>query len=61
MLYGAALVAGVAALRWGPCLGFDPSPAYVGALLYLAIPGSVIGFTAYLTVVHRIGPRRRPT
>jgi drug/metabolite transporter (DMT)-like permease len=57
MLYGAALVATVAALRGVP-FGFDPSPAYVGALLYLAIPGSVIGFTAYLTVVHRIGPEK---
>ena len=57
MLIGAALVAGVAASRGVP-FGFDPSPAYVGALLYLAIPGSVIGFTAYLTVVHRIGPEK---
>jgi drug/metabolite transporter (DMT)-like permease len=27
-------------------------------LLYLAIPGSVIGFTAYLTLVGRMGPER---
>ncbi|TNY03362.1 EamA family transporter, partial [Escherichia coli] len=31
---------------------------YVGALVYLAIPGSVIGFTAYLTLVGRLGPER---
>ncbi|RQO59792.1 EamA family transporter [Paucibacter sp. KBW04] len=31
---------------------------YTGALLYLAIPGSVIGFTAYLTLVGRLGPER---
>lgn len=31
---------------------------YVGALLYLAIPGSVIGFTAYLMLVGRLGPER---
>lgn len=31
---------------------------YLGALLYLAIPGSVIAFTAYLTLVGRIGPDR---
>jgi drug/metabolite transporter (DMT)-like permease len=37
---------------------FDPSARYVGALLYLAIPGSVIGFTAYLTLVGRLGPER---
>jgi len=31
---------------------------YVGSLLYLVIPGSVIGFTAYLTLVGRMGPER---
>jgi len=31
---------------------------YSAALLYLAIPGSVIGFTAYLTLVGRLGPER---
>jgi len=36
----------------------EPSTRYVGALLYLAIPGSVIGFTAYLLLVGRIGPDR---
>jgi drug/metabolite transporter (DMT)-like permease len=36
----------------------EPSVRYVGALLYLAIPGSVIGFTAYLMLVGRIGPER---
>jgi drug/metabolite transporter (DMT)-like permease len=30
----------------------------VGAWLYLAIPGSVIGFTAYLTLVGRLGADR---
>ena len=38
--------------------GTDASPQYVGSLLYLAIPGSVIGFTAYLTLVGRMGPER---
>jgi len=37
---------------------FDSSWRYTGALLYLAIPGSVIGFTAYLTLVGRLGPER---
>jgi drug/metabolite transporter (DMT)-like permease len=37
---------------------FDPSPRYVGALLYLAVPGSVVAFTAYLLLVGRIGPDR---
>jgi drug/metabolite transporter (DMT)-like permease len=55
MLYGAGIVAIFAVARGIP-FTFDPSPAYVGALLYLAIPGSVIGFTTYLTVMHRLGP-----
>ncbi len=42
----------------GTPLSMDWSPTYVGALLYLAIPGSVVGFTAYLMLVGRIGPDR---
>lgn len=57
MLYGAVIMALFAALKGVP-FNFDPSPTYVGALLYLAIPGSVIAFTAYLTVVHRLGPEK---
>ncbi|WP_132541172.1 DMT family transporter [Plasticicumulans lactativorans] len=57
MLYGTLLLAAVAALRGVP-FTFDASPHYVAALLYLAIPGSVIGFTAYLTLVGRIGADR---
>ncbi|WP_323844888.1 DMT family transporter [Microbulbifer magnicolonia] len=36
----------------------DTRPIYVGSLLYLAIPGSILGFTAYLTLVGRIGANR---
>ena len=36
----------------------DWSARYIGALWYLVIPGSVIGFTAYLTLVGRMGPER---
>jgi drug/metabolite transporter (DMT)-like permease len=43
------------ALAQGERPAFDASPSYVGAWLYLAIPGSVIGFTAYLTLVGRLG------
>lgn len=32
--------------------------SYIAPLLYLAIPGSVITFTAYLTLVNRIGPQK---
>jgi len=50
------LVAGC--LLGGVPMAFDPSPGYVGALLYLALPGSVVGFTAYLMLVGRLGPER---
>jgi drug/metabolite transporter (DMT)-like permease len=57
MLVGTlALVAGCAALGIAPA--FDASPGYVGAWLYLALPGSVVGFTAYLLLVGRLGPER---
>ncbi len=46
------------ALAAGLPFEFDLSPRYVGAWLYLAVPGSVIGFTAYLTLVGRLGPER---
>jgi len=52
----AVLAVGCAAAGVAPA--FDPSARYVGAWLYLAIPGSVIGFTAYLTLVGRLGPER---
>jgi drug/metabolite transporter (DMT)-like permease len=44
----------VAGVPWA----FEANERYVGALLYLAIPGSVIGFTAYLTLVGRLGPEK---
>jgi drug/metabolite transporter (DMT)-like permease len=57
MLIGSTTL-GVAAFALGMPFALDPSPRYLGALLYLAIPGSVIGFTAYLVLVGRIGPDR---
>ena len=57
MLYGALMLAGYCVVSGVP-LTFDTSPRYVGSLLYLAVPGSVIGFTAYLTLVGRMGPER---
>jgi drug/metabolite transporter (DMT)-like permease len=57
MLVGTViLLAGI--VLSGTPLTMDWSPAYLGALLYLAIPGSVVGFTAYLMLVGRIGPDR---
>ncbi|MGO4379040.1 DMT family transporter [Pseudoduganella sp. RAF53_2] len=57
MLIGASMLT-VGALALGMPFTFDPSPRYVIGLLYLGIPGSVIGFTAYLLLVGRIGPDR---
>jgi len=57
MAVGTAILTAYALLAGVPW-AFDTSPRYVGALLYLAIPGSVIGFTAYLTLVGRLGPER---
>ena len=42
----------------GTPFGFEWSARYIGSLLYLVVPGSVIGFTAYLTLVGRMGPER---
>ncbi|MGV2894513.1 DMT family transporter [Achromobacter sp. AGC78] len=57
MLYGAAILLAGCLVACLP-FQFDTSTPYVGALLYLAIPGSVIAFTAYLTLVGRMGPAR---
>ena len=57
MLVGTAVLA-VGCVATGVAPAFDTSVSYVGAWLYLAIPGSVIGFTAYLMLVGRLGPER---
>ncbi|SFP84509.1 DMT family transporter [Pseudomonas borbori] len=57
MLYGASMLVAICLINGTP-FGFEWSTRYVGSLLYLAIPGSVIGFTAYLTLVGRMGPER---
>ena len=57
MLIGSTIVGG-GALLLGMPFTIDPSPRYLGALFYLAVPGSVIAFTAYLVLVGRIGPDR---
>jgi drug/metabolite transporter (DMT)-like permease len=36
----------------------EPDVRYLGALAYLAVFGSVVGFTAYLMLVGRMGPER---
>lgn len=57
MGYG-ALFLFIAIFARGIPIGFDPSLAYVGSLVYLAVFGSVIAFTCYLTLVGREGPGR---
>lgn len=54
MLYGTLLIATIALLRGD---NFTPqwTLSYIGALLYLAVFGSVIAFGAYFTLVGRIG------
>jgi drug/metabolite transporter (DMT)-like permease len=37
---------------------FDPSPLYVGALVYLAVFATILGFGCYLTLLGRIGADR---
>ena len=57
MTYGTLTIAVVAAVKdivWT----FDPRPAYVLSLLYLAAFGSVIAFAAYLTLLGKIGAAR---
>jgi drug/metabolite transporter (DMT)-like permease len=57
MLIGASVLTlgcSLAGVPWA----FEATTRYMGALLYLAIPGSVIGFTAYLTLVGRLGPEK---
>lgn len=58
-----AMLIGAGVLTLGSlAAGFSFKPEftvrYLGALAYLAVPGSVIGFTTYLTLVGRIGPER---
>ncbi|MBJ9975815.1 DMT family transporter [Pseudomonas sp. S75] len=57
MVYGASLL-GVYCLLSGVPFCVEWNARYIGSLLYLVIPGSVIAFTAYLTLVGRMGPER---
>jgi drug/metabolite transporter (DMT)-like permease len=57
MGYG-ALLAWIAALVLGVPLRIALSPAFVPALLYFAVFGSVLAFAAYYALLARIGPSR---
>ena len=54
MLYGAGALAVFATLR-GARWAFDPRPAYVLSLIYLALAGSVIAFLLYYGLARRRG------
>ncbi|MPW15413.1 EamA family transporter [Paraburkholderia sp. CNPSo 3157] len=57
MLIGAGVLT-LGSLAAGLPFALEADARYLGALVYLAVPGSVIGFTAYLMLVGRIGPER---
>ncbi len=54
MLYGTLVMGAIALLR-GDNFMPEWTVSYLGALLYLALFGSVIAFGAYFTLVGRIG------
>ncbi len=54
----ASLAVGLYCAVRGIPFAFDPSPAYLASLLYLAVFGSVFAFVAYLTLLRRIGAGR---
>ena len=57
MVYGAIFLAVLLVITGTP-LAWDPRPQYVGSLFYLAIIGTVAGFTAYLSLIGRIGANK---
>jgi len=57
MAYG-ALFLWLFTLIGGSEYNFDPSFIYVGSLVFLAVPASVIAFWTYLTLLGRIGADR---
>jgi len=57
MAYAAVALFGIIELTGTPIVA-PPDTRYVAAMLYLAIVGSVVGFTTYLLLVARIGSAR---
>ena len=57
MAYGTLILAGVLLVTAQP-LVIDTSAQYLGALFYLSVFGSIIGFTTYLTLVARLGANK---
>jgi len=57
LCYGTAILVGVLLVTAEP-LVVDLRPQYLGALFYLSIFGTIIGFTTYLTLVARLGANK---
>jgi len=57
MTYGGLVSGGIAAMLGRP-FTVDPSPGYMGSLVYLSLIGSAVAFGCYLTLLGRIGPGR---
>jgi drug/metabolite transporter (DMT)-like permease len=57
IVYG-ILVNCAVALAAGSAFIIEPTPRYVLSLLWLAIPGSVLAFWMYMSLLTRIGPDR---
>ena len=54
-MFAGAVCMCVIAIGSGEPATIELTPRYLGALLYLAIIGSVVAFGCYLTLIHRIG------
>lgn len=57
MIYGALFLGALIFVTQTP-LTFDTQITYAGSLFYLAIVGTVCGFTAYLSLIGRIGANK---
>lgn len=57
MCWGAFFL-GLFALLRGQSFALDYSWRYLGGLVYLAVPGSVLAFLAYLALIARTGPAK---
>ena len=57
MLYGTLWCTLLALLQGKPFL-IEPTVAYLGSLVFLAVVSTVVAFAAYLTLLGRIGPAR---
>lgn len=57
MFYGTVFM-GLLALGMGQQFNFDQSPQYAISLIYLSLFGTVLAFSAYMTLMKRIGAGR---